>query len=45
MDHYGRTDTGVAMPDGSGYVVTLNMYHEIHCIVSRPVYPLPPPNS
>lgn len=32
MDHYGRKDIGVAIPDGSGYVGTLNMYHELHCI-------------
>ena len=33
MEHYGRKDIGVAIPDGSGYVGTLNMYHEIHCLV------------
>ena len=37
MDHYGRKDIGVAIPDGSGYVGTLNMWHEVHCIVSRPL--------
>lgn len=34
MDHYGREEIGVAIPDGSGYVGTLNVYHELHCIVS-----------
>ena len=34
MEHYGREDIGVAIPDGSGYVGTLNVYHELHCIVS-----------
>lgn len=42
MDHYGRKDIGVAIPDGSGYVGTLNMYHELHCIVCRPVVCLIP---
>lgn len=37
MDHYRRKDIGVAIPDGSGYVGTLNMWHEIHCIASCPV--------
>ncbi|MCJ1403416.1 hypothetical protein MMC11_006639 [Xylographa trunciseda] len=32
MEHYGRSDIGVALPDGSGYVGTLNVYHELHCI-------------
>lgn len=40
MDHLGRKDIGVAIPDGSGYVGTLNMWHEVHCIVSRLVFRL-----
>lgn len=36
MAHYGREDIGVAIPDGSGYVGTLNIYHELHCIVRHP---------
>ena len=34
MAHYGREEIGVAIPNGSGYIGTLNMYHELHCIVS-----------
>ena len=36
MAHYGREEIGMAIPDGSGYIGTLNMYHELHCIVSCP---------
>lgn len=39
MNHYGREDIGVAIPDGSGYVGTLNVYHELHCIVRLPRFP------
>jgi Mycotoxin biosynthesis protein UstYa len=34
MRHYGREDLGVALPEGGGYIGTLNVYHELHCIVS-----------
>lgn len=34
MKHYGREDLGVALPEGGGYIGTLNVYHELHCIVS-----------
>lgn len=33
MRHYGREDLGVAIPEGGGYIGTLNIYHELHCIV------------
>ena len=39
MEHYGREDIGVAIPDGSGYVGTINMYHELHCLVNLPSLP------
>ncbi|MCJ1379343.1 hypothetical protein MMC17_002444 [Xylographa soralifera] len=32
MEHYGRSDIGVALPEGNGYIGTLNVYHELHCI-------------
>ncbi|KAG5914368.1 hypothetical protein E4U42_000525 [Claviceps africana] len=32
MDHYGRRDIGVAVPEGGGYLGTLNVYHELHCL-------------
>ncbi|KGO69687.1 Protein of unknown function DUF3328 [Penicillium italicum] len=32
MKHYGREDIGVALPEGGGYIGTLNVYHELHCI-------------
>lgn len=28
----GRDEDAVELPDGSGYVGTLNIYHEIHCV-------------
>jgi len=33
MRAYGREDYGVADPEGRGYIGTLNVYHELHCIV------------
>lgn len=30
---WGRDVDAVALPDGSGYLGTLNVYHEIHCVV------------
>jgi hypothetical protein len=33
MRHYGREDIGVALPDRDGYIGTLNVFHELHCIV------------
>ncbi|KFY43935.1 hypothetical protein V494_01756 [Pseudogymnoascus sp. VKM F-4513 (FW-928)] len=32
MRHYGREELGVAVPEGGGYLGTLNVYHELHCI-------------
>ncbi|KAJ8130252.1 hypothetical protein O1611_g3378 [Lasiodiplodia mahajangana] len=32
VQHFGREKAAVALPDGSGYIGTLNVYHEIHCI-------------
>lgn len=32
MKHYGREDSGVALPEGGGYLGTLNVYHELHCL-------------
>lgn len=29
-----RADGAVAMPDGTGFIGTLNVYHELHCVVS-----------
>lgn len=40
MRHYGREDLGVAIPDGDGYIGTLNVYHELHCIVRNPSPPM-----
>lgn len=31
---FNRTEDAVQLPDGSGYAGTLNVYHEIHCVVS-----------
>src|SRR6266536_4541580 len=36
MRAYGREDFGVADPEGRGYIGTLNVYHELHCIVRFP---------
>ena len=27
-------EDAVRLPDGSGFIGTLNVYHEIHCVVS-----------
>jgi hypothetical protein len=40
VQYFGREETAVALPDGSGYIGTLNIYHEIHCIVGNPIYRL-----
>ena len=34
MRHFGREDIGIRLPDREGYVGTLNVYHQLHCIVS-----------
>lgn len=31
---FNRDEDAVQLPDGSGYAGTLNIYHEIHCVVS-----------
>lgn len=31
---FNRVEDAVQLPDGSGYAGTLNIYHEIHCVVS-----------
>ncbi len=31
---FNRIEDAVQLPDGSGYAGTLNIYHEIHCMVS-----------
>ena len=31
---FDRQENAVALADGSGYVGTLSVYHEIHCVVS-----------
>ncbi|CZR59326.1 uncharacterized protein PAC_09218 [Phialocephala subalpina] len=30
--YFGREEDAVLLPDGSGYVGTLNVFHEIHCV-------------
>lgn len=30
---FNREATAVGLSDGSGYVGTLNVYHELHCVV------------
>jgi hypothetical protein len=31
---FNRDEDAVQLPDGSGYIGTLNIYHEMHCVVS-----------
>ena len=33
MKRLGREDIGVRIPGNDGYLGTLNVYHEIHCLV------------
>ena len=37
---FNRAEDAVQLPDGSGYAGTLNIYHEIHCVVSPPLLPV-----
>ena len=37
---FNREEDAVQLPDGSGYAGTLNIYHEIHCVVSPPMLPV-----
>ncbi|PFH57164.1 hypothetical protein XA68_15424 [Ophiocordyceps unilateralis] len=41
MRHFGRLNIGVAAPDGSGFLGTLNVFHEIHCLkrIKQYMYP------
>ncbi|OTA69635.1 hypothetical protein K449DRAFT_384598 [Hypoxylon sp. EC38] len=32
LRRFGREELGVAVPEGGGYIGTLNVYHELHCI-------------
>ncbi|UPX18773.1 uncharacterized protein EKO05_0009064 [Ascochyta rabiei] len=32
MKHYARENIGVAVPEGGGFIGTLNVYHELHCL-------------
>ncbi|KAK2752399.1 hypothetical protein FQN55_007439 [Onygenales sp. PD_40] len=32
IKHYGREDISVRIPEGDGYIGTLNVYHQIHCL-------------
>ncbi len=32
---FDREATAVGMSDGSGYLGTLNVYHELHCVVRK----------
>lgn len=35
MQRFGREDTGVKIPGSDKYIGTLNVFHELHCIVSQ----------
>lgn len=32
---FDREATAVGLSDGSGYLGTLNVYHELHCVVRK----------
>ena len=34
MKRLGREDIGVRIPGDDGYIGTINVYHELHCLVS-----------
>lgn len=36
VEAFGREKEAIAMSDGTGYVGTLNVFHELHCVVRRP---------
>ena len=36
MTRWGFKDEGVLLTDNSGYMGTLNVFHELHCLVSLP---------
>lgn len=35
MQRFGRKKTGVKVPGSNKYIGTLNVFHELHCIVSQ----------
>lgn len=35
MRHYGREELGVAIPEGEGYLGTLNVYHECKLLLVK----------
>ncbi|THC91034.1 hypothetical protein EYZ11_009516 [Aspergillus tanneri] len=41
IEHLGRENLGVAVPEGGGYLGTLNVYHELHCLkrIHQYMYP------
>ncbi|EEH37758.2 hypothetical protein PAAG_00679 [Paracoccidioides lutzii Pb01] len=41
IKHYDREDITVRIPDGDGYIGTLNVYHELHCLkrIHQYMYP------
>ncbi|KAG5290067.1 DUF3328 superfamily domain-containing protein [Histoplasma ohiense] len=41
IKHYDREDITVRTPDGDGYIGTLNVYHELHCLkrIHQYMYP------
>ena len=36
MKRLGREDSGVRVPGGDDYIGTINVYHELHCLVIIP---------
>lgn len=36
MKRLGREDIGVRIPGGDDYIGTINVYHELHCLVGIP---------
>ena len=36
MTRWGLVDEGVLLTDNSGYMGTLNVFHELHCLVCFP---------
>jgi len=40
MRHYGREELGVAIPEGGGYIGTLNVYHERASTLFQFAHPL-----
>jgi len=35
MKGLGREENGIRLPDGSGYLATIQVYHDLHCVVRR----------